>query len=323
MGVDKIQNKVSTGGDNLVVSFPYREGAIDKVDYNIQDNKFNLVISPRDGFPKLDPKEVEYTYTGGKIEFIITIDNPNLNSLGDIYSKNQREFDGKNIINIDRHLINNNYGTINMVVKSASSTTELVYKVIKTMNVELDKDMSTNLYAGIVAATNNFSSYSVNADTFQTAAELLRSGAVKKPYRPNIMQRPGMQGQTQQSQNAVGMGNFFPNPFGQKNPQAPMPMNRPQPEPVTTDDDMDMDVPMPMNQQAPQRMQPRQQDEIPQPIQSQRSLDDVEKQPSQPVYTGYLSQICIYQIFSSWSSSPGPQLDWHYGFGRIQSDRDL
>ncbi len=204
-GVDKIKNNLTVGGDNLVISFPYKEGAVDKVDYNfdVENEKFNLIIVPRDGFPKLDPKDVHYTYVGGKIEFIITLDSPNLNSLGDIYEKSQSVFSGKNIINIDRHLINNNYGTINVVVKTASSTSELVFKVLDRMKAEFDRDMATNLYNGIVAATNNFSSYSVNADTFEAVATLLRAGAVKKPYRP--MARPGMP-------NAQGMGM---NPFAQ------------------------------------------------------------------------------------------------------------
>jgi hypothetical protein len=191
-GADKIKNTLTVGGDNLVISFPYKEGAVDKVDYNfdVENEKFNLIIVPREGFPKLDPKDVNYSFAGGKIEFIVTIDSPNLNTLGDIYTKNQNVFNGKNIINIDRHLINNNYGTINVVVKTASSTSELVYKVLAAMKVNFDREMATNLYSGIVAATNNFSSYSVNADTFEAVATLLRAGAVKKPYRPPA--RPGM-----------------------------------------------------------------------------------------------------------------------------------
>jgi nanoRNase/pAp phosphatase (c-di-AMP/oligoRNAs hydrolase) len=279
IGVDKIQNRITTGGDNLVVSFPYREGAIDKVDYNIQDNKFNLVISPREGFPKLDPKEVDFTYTGGKVEFIITVDTPNLNSIGDVYLKNQREFEGKNIINIDRHLINNNYGTINMVVKSASSTSELAFKVIKALKVEIDKDIATNIYSGITAATNNYSSYSVNADTFETAAELLRAGAVKKVMRPmGGMPRPGMSG----GQIPGGMGNFFPNPFSQKTPQ----MNQTQRTSFNEEDD-DMDIPMPIRPAPMQQPQPQaqsQQSQVPQPIlsntQSQKPIEDVEMEAS-------------------------------------------
>jgi len=177
---DKIQQTLSVGGDNLVVSFPYADGAIDKIDYHIQGDKFNLVIAPRPGFPKLNPEQVTYSYSGGTFDFLIAVDVPNLQSIGTLYTENQSQFQGKEIINIDRHLTNAFYGTINYVNKTSSSTSELVFKVLKELNVDMDKDMSTNLYAGIAAATNTFTSYSVNAETFETIAHLLKAGAVKK-----------------------------------------------------------------------------------------------------------------------------------------------
>ncbi len=179
-GTDKIQNAFAAGGNHLVVSFPYSDGAIDKVDYNITGNSFNLIIVPTGDNAKIDPKEVKFSYTGGKIDFIITVDVPNLNSLGPLYTENQNEFQGKNIINIDRHLINNNFGTINLVNKSISSTSEMVYHVVKDLGVEMDKDIATNIYTGILAATNNFTSYSVNPATFEVSADLMKLGAVKK-----------------------------------------------------------------------------------------------------------------------------------------------
>lgn len=179
-GADKIQNNLSTGGDNLVISFPYQEGALDKVDYGVQGSYFNIIVSPRPGQTKLDPSQVKYSYTGGTTDFIFTIDAPNLNSLGQLYAENQNEFNGKTIINIDRHLVNDSYGVVNYVVKTSSSTSELVLKVLQTLQVELDKTIATNLYAGITAATNNFTSYSVNADTFEAASVLLKAGAIKK-----------------------------------------------------------------------------------------------------------------------------------------------
>ena len=54
-GVDKIQSQLTTSGDNLVISFPYAEGSIDKVDYNIKGEHFNLIISPPQTYPKLHP----------------------------------------------------------------------------------------------------------------------------------------------------------------------------------------------------------------------------------------------------------------------------
>lgn len=182
-GVEKIQKNLGAGGNNLVISFPYTEGAVDKVTYNIEGNYFNLIIQPAEGRPKLDPSAVKYSYTGGKVEVIITIDVSSLNSLGDLYSQNQEQFTGKEIINIDRHLTNANFGTINLIDRQSSSTSEIVFRLLEYLNVEIDKDMATNLYAGIIAATNNFTAYSVNAQTFETSAKLLKLGAIKKPLR--------------------------------------------------------------------------------------------------------------------------------------------
>lgn len=186
---DKVQNELTTAGDNLVISFPYTEGAIDKVDYNIQGESFNLIITPRPGNPKLNPEQIKYSYSGGMIDFIITVDAPNLNSLGKIFTENKEQIQGKTIINIDRHLVNDFYGLVNLVNKTSSSTSELALRFIKEVGAELDKDMATNLYTGLTTATNNFTSYSVNADTFETAAALLKAGAIKKQLKkPGIPQ---------------------------------------------------------------------------------------------------------------------------------------
>lgn len=189
-GADKIQNTLTINGDNLIISFPYKDGAIDKVDCQIQGNSFNIIITPRPGQPKLDPHQAKYSYAGGRFDFIITIDAPNLNSLGEIYTENQNQFQGKDIINIDRHLINGNYGTINLINKSVSSISELIFKIIQQLKLEIDKDIATNLYAGIASGTNNFSSYSVNAETFEIAAQLLRMGAVKKTFKKTVKSSP-------------------------------------------------------------------------------------------------------------------------------------
>lgn len=218
IGIDKITGDFDTGGSNLVISFPYQEGSIDKVDYNIQGDKFNMIIVPVEGKNKIQPDQVQYTYSGGKADFIIVIDSPNLNSLGEIYTKNQRKFESSTIINIDRHMINGDYGMMNLVSKSASSTSELVLKLIQEMKIEVDRDIATNLYSGIAAATNNFTAYSVNADTFEAVAILLRAGAVKKPYVPPNQynrQAGGMPQMRTPSMNQFGGAprNFGADPF--------------------------------------------------------------------------------------------------------------
>jgi hypothetical protein len=206
-GADKIQTNLVTGGDNLVVSFPYNDGAIDKVDYNIQGEFFNLIITPRQGYPKMDPNQVKYSYTGGLLDFIIVIDSPTLNNLGSIYSDNQNQFQGREIVNIDRHLTNAFYGTVNFVNKTASSISELILSVLQGLRIEIDKDIATNLYAGIAAATNNFTSYSVNAETFEHIATLLRMGALKK-----VMKKPDFGSVAQQPVQQQMKPNIFSQP---------------------------------------------------------------------------------------------------------------
>ena len=281
IGVDKIQNGLAAGGNHLVISFPYREGAIDKVDYNIASNTFNLIIIPNSETEKINPQDVKFSYTGGKVDFIITVDVPNLNSLGALYTDNQNEFQGKNIINIDRHLINNNFGTVNVVNKTISSTSELILNVIESLNIDIDKDIATNIYNGMLAATNNFSSYSVNPMTFESAAKLMKQGAVKKqlpqtqggmpPMQPPRAPSPfggfGQQPPMQPINGPMGADPFdddydLPAPMGMPPMQQPMqPQNRPFP-------------PSPMNtpqQQRPQAM-PQQQNnnaQVPQPLPQQ------------------------------------------------------
>lgn len=177
---DKINTSFATNGNNLVVSFPYSEGAIDKVDYKIEDGFFHLIVSSRSAEEKLDPKDVSYSYAGGTVDCIIVIDAPTLQHLGNLYATNQNQFQTAPVINIDRHLTNTFFGTANIVEKTMSSVSELAFQFLETLHVELDKEIATNLYAGITSATNNFSSYSVNANTFETAAKLLKLGALKK-----------------------------------------------------------------------------------------------------------------------------------------------
>lgn len=240
-GIDKIQSELVTTGDNLVISFPYVEGAIDKVDYTIQGSYFNLVVSPRPGYPKLNPQEVKYSSSGGKLDFIIVIDSPTLQSLGSIYTDNQNQFQGREIINIDRHLTNAFFGTVNYVNKSASSVSELIYSLLQELKATIDKNTATNLYAGIAAATNNFTSYSVTAETFEISAQLLRLGAVKKAVR-----RP-----TDMPQFQPNAG--FPTSFTPPPARSFQPQGRPHPEVQTLDKEGTQESePVSTTSQAPQ-----------------------------------------------------------------------
>lgn len=202
VAADKIQSELATSGDNLLISFPYQDGSIDKVDYFIQNDTFNVVVSPRPGTDKINQKDVKFTYTGGTIDFIVTVDTPNLRALGPLHAENQEQFKGKKLVNIDRHLTNSFYGSANYVNRTVSSTAELILGILQTMNVQIDSDIATNLYAGILEATNHYTAQSVNAQTFETSAFLLKQGAKRNATQPaaphSAVQQPAQAAQAAQ-----------------------------------------------------------------------------------------------------------------------------
>ncbi len=179
VGTEHIQPELTTSGDNMVISFPYEEGSIDKVDYFIQNDKFNIVISPRAGSAPLKSGNVQFSTAGGSIEFVIVVGAASLRALGQLYTDNQEVFKQSKIINIDRSLTNTYFGVANLVNRNVSSLSELVLGLLNNIQVELDKDIATNLYIGVLDATQSFTTPSTNAGTFETSAALLKAGAIK------------------------------------------------------------------------------------------------------------------------------------------------
>ena len=85
------------------------------------------------------------------------------------------------LLNIDHHPGNDAFGTLNVVVTSASSTAELVARLLVDLGVELDRDIATALYVGIVTDTGRFQYSNSTPDTLRLAADLLSYG-VDAPY---------------------------------------------------------------------------------------------------------------------------------------------
>ncbi|MFA5215265.1 bifunctional oligoribonuclease/PAP phosphatase NrnA [Sulfuricurvum sp.] len=82
-----------------------------------------------------------------------------------------------NLINIDHHRSNNNFGTINLVNLNAISTTEVVYDFFVANDIKINGKMALSLYAGLMDDSKCFSAPICNAKTFLMAHELIVLGA--------------------------------------------------------------------------------------------------------------------------------------------------
>jgi bifunctional oligoribonuclease and PAP phosphatase NrnA len=78
----------------------------------------------------------------------------------------------KTLIWIDHHVTNDGLGTIPIVDPSASSTCELVWRLVKELGGQIQIETAMCLYAGLVTDTGRFQYAAVKPDTLRLAAEL-------------------------------------------------------------------------------------------------------------------------------------------------------
>jgi bifunctional oligoribonuclease and PAP phosphatase NrnA len=81
------------------------------------------------------------------------------------------------ICNIDHHLGNERFGRFNWINTAAASCCQMVYLLAQALNVPLDADQATLLYAGLHADTCGFSLACTDETALAIGAELARRGA--------------------------------------------------------------------------------------------------------------------------------------------------
>jgi len=230
VGANKLQTKIM-GKRNFVISLDYQEGSIEKVSYNIEGNKFNLVIEPRPGFEDFSEDKVNYNKTGGQADLIITIGASTVEELGGLYEENKGMFGETPIINIDYHKENSLYGAVNLIDRNVSCITELVAVVMSFSGVKLTEDIATNLLNAIIESTHHFQIEKVNARTYEVASVCMKAGGKRFPsvptkedapiqVTPQTPPTPPFQGEIKQEQPKELPKNDFLKPNIFKNPNA-------------------------------------------------------------------------------------------------------
>ena len=81
------------------------------------------------------------------------------------------------LIFIDHHDTNNGNNTIKYLDKDAASTGLLVYKIIKSLDISITKDIADNILATIIGDTGSFRYSNTNSESFKVAGELMDIGA--------------------------------------------------------------------------------------------------------------------------------------------------
>lgn len=80
------------------------------------------------------------------------------------------------LINIDHHVGNSMYGSVNWFDASAAACAEMVADVIDALGVTWTREIATHLYLGIATDTGGFRYGPISARTFQTSARIAATG---------------------------------------------------------------------------------------------------------------------------------------------------
>lgn len=172
VGVETIGEKNESGSD-LVVSLNYPLDQIEKVSYNDEGGKLNLVIQPKVNAPRPEKNQIQFSYQGGNKNLTVLMGVNNIASLGQLANN----LDLQNAISINRFPGSQNTGGLNILDQEASSFCEIVVALISNLGWMADEDIAGNLLSGLEKVTRNFSAENIGPDAFEAVAVCLRWGA--------------------------------------------------------------------------------------------------------------------------------------------------
>ena len=267
VGIDKVKTTYTGEGADLVVSFPYREGEIEKVSYTIENDFLNIVVKAGEQGLNFSESDVKYTRGGGdgKIDVLFVIGVPKLSNIHSLFSSDALK--NIKIVNIDNKQANQGYGDIVLVSPRMSSVSEQMTQLLSDLRTPVDNDIAQNLLDGIMYATENFQSRKTSFLAFEMAGVLMRQGAIRQVG--SSMGNVQKQEFGQKSINQPAMQNIQRNPQSQSDDQRnQFDQRKQQPRPQSGS------YPQKQNQITQQRYQPQPQQPRPQRQSEPQKIED-------------------------------------------------
>ncbi len=112
-----------------------------------------------------------------EFDLLVCADSADVARVGRLYTENRERFELLPVLNIDHHRTNPLFGTVNYVDALASSTSELMYRILVELNAPIEPDTATALLFGIIGDTGSFQNGATTPGALQAAAALVAGGA--------------------------------------------------------------------------------------------------------------------------------------------------
>lgn len=168
------------GAGDFVVTLDCDKTEVDRLKYQLEDNKIHIIITPKKG--RFSPENLSCEQKSDHYDLIITVDVADIPQLGKLHEENADLFSSVPVINIDHHVSNTQFGTINVIQPKASSTSEILYGLITALEKQFQKNLitpevATFLLSGVTTDTGSFQNANTTPRSMEIAADLMEKGA--------------------------------------------------------------------------------------------------------------------------------------------------
>ncbi|MFH1367475.1 MAG: DHH family phosphoesterase [Patescibacteria group bacterium] len=173
----------------FIISLDVSRTKVEELSYDIDKDKqqLNIFITPKNGF--FEERDLKTSAGMYEYDLIYVLDSPDLDSLGKLFENNAEFFYHTPVVNIDHSPANDYFGQINLVDLTATSTSEIIFGLIKEMGEEvMNEQISTNLLTGIISKTKSFRTTSVTPKSLAIASHLVEWGARREEIIKNLFQ---------------------------------------------------------------------------------------------------------------------------------------
>ncbi len=177
--INTLETNVS-GGADFIISIDTTNTGFEKMGYKRDEvnNRIQIVITPDHG--TIRQEDVQFEPNGYDVDLIITLDCNTIDRVGDFYNQHTSLFYETPLVNIDHHADNEQFGAVNWVDVTATSTSEILVSLLEALGREtalIDADVATCLLTGIITDTGSFKNTNTTPKSLTVAAQLVAAGA--------------------------------------------------------------------------------------------------------------------------------------------------
>ncbi|MGD9047630.1 MAG: DHH family phosphoesterase, partial [Anaerolineae bacterium] len=111
---------------------------------------------------------------GGHYDLVVSLDCSDGRRMGNVFHAG---LSGIPRLNIDHHVTNTRFGTVNWVDPQSVSTTQMILHLARTLDWEVTEPVAVCLLVGLVTDTRSFRTYNMDTAAMRTALHLMEAGA--------------------------------------------------------------------------------------------------------------------------------------------------